>query len=188
MKVKRTDTMRMVENRMVDPKALLVQYATPQNADRKKAEKEAYAETERRLYAMRALRARVEDALEELAELEGLGVEALKEHSASLVRVLRPGMRLDPEEVHAMQLATLRGRLAADERELKRMNIALSFISDDPYYSAVEGRYLRGIGDADIAERLNCDPSTVRRNRLRLVRMLALRLYGVGGGTCGSSY
>ena len=102
--------------------------------------------------------------------------------------MLRPGMRLDPEEVHTMQLAMLRGRLAADERELKRMNIALSFISDDPYYLTVEARYLRGVGDYDIAERLNCDPSTVRRNRIRLVRMLALRLYGMGGGACGNSF
>lgn len=189
MKMNRIGTMRMVENRMVDPQALAVHYGVPQQlADRKKTEKAAYAETERRLYAMRALRARVEDAREELAELEGLGVEALREHSASLVRVLRPGMRLDPEEVHTMQLAMLRGRLAADERELKRMNIALSFISDDPYYLTVEARYLRGVGDYDIAERLNCDPSTVRRNRIRLVRMLVLRLYGMGGGACGSSF
>ena len=150
MKMNRIGTMRMVENRMVDPQALAVHYGVPQQlADRKKTEKAAYAETERRLYAMRALRARVEDAREELAELEGLGVEALREHSASLVRVLRPGMRLDPEEVHTMQLAMLRGRLAADERELKRMNIALSFISDDPYYLTVEARYLRGVGDYD---------------------------------------
>ena len=114
MKMNRIGTMRMVENRMVDPQALAVHYGVPQQlADRKKTEKAAYAETERRLYAMRALRARVEDAREELAELEGLGVEALREHSASLVRVLRPGMRLDPEEVHTMQLAMLRGRLAA---------------------------------------------------------------------------
>ena len=141
MKMNRIGTMRMVENRMVDPQALAVHYGVPQQlADWKKTEKAAYAETER------------------------------------------------PEEVHAMQLATLRGRLAADERELKRMNIALSFISDDPYYLTVEARYLRGGGDYDIAERLNCDPSTVRRNRIRLVRMLALRLYGMGGGACGSSF
>ncbi len=189
MKSKREGAMRMVKDRMLDPAALAAQYGVPpQSADRGKTEKAAYAETERRLYAMRALRARVEDTREELAELEGLGIEALREHSASLVRVLRPGMRLDPEEVHAVQLAALRGRLAADERELKRMNIALSFISDDPYYLAVEARYLRGMGDYDIAERLNCDPSTVRRNRTRLVRMLALRLYGVGGGICGISF
>ena len=45
-----------------------------------------------------------------------------------------------------------------------------------------------GTSMSDIAERLNCDPSTVRRNRTRLVRMLALRLYGVGGGICGISF
>lgn len=189
MKQNERTAVRMMDGRMVDPAMLLAQYSMPQQiADRKKAEKAACAETERRLYALRALRARVEDAREELAELEQLGVDALKEHASSLVRVLRPGMRLDPEEVHALQLATLRGRLAADERELKRMNVALSFISDDPYYLAVEARYLRGMGDGDIAERLNCDPSTVRRNRMRLVRMLALRLYGVGGGACTLSF
>lgn len=82
MKMNRIGTMRMVENRMVDPQALAVHYGVPQQlADWKKTEKAAYAETERRLYAMRALRARVEDAREELAELEGLGIEALREHS-----------------------------------------------------------------------------------------------------------
>ena len=189
MKTKQKGAVRMVENRMVDPVAFAVHYSVRQEpGDRKKAEKAAYAETERRLLALRALRARVEDVREELAELEGLGVEALREHSSSLVRVLRPGMRLEPEEVHAMQLQMLRGRLAADERELKRMNVALDFIRDDPYYLAVEARYLRGMGDYEIAERLNCDPSTVRRNRTRLVRMLALRLYGVGGGACSLSF
>lgn len=68
------------------------------------------------------------------------------------------------------------------------MNIALSFISDDPYYLTVEARYLRGVGDYDIAERLNCDPSTVRRNRHPAGAVLALRLYGMGGGACGSSF
>ena len=198
MKQNERTAVRMMDGRMVDPAMLLAQYSVPQQiADRKKAEKAACAETERRLYALRALRARVEDAREELAELEQLGVDALKEHASSLVRVLRPGMRLDPEEVHALQLATLRGRLAADERELKRMNVALSFISDDPYYLAVEARYLRGMGEAqnltqalkgNSKVQLNCDPSTVRRNRMRLVRMLALRLYGVGGGACTLSF
>ena len=35
------------------------------------------------------------------------------------------------------------------------------------------------VKDADAALRLRCDPATVRRNRRRLVRRLALRLYGV---------
>jgi len=138
----------------------------------------AYAATERRLYAIPILRERIADAREELAELETLGVEALKEHSLSLVRILRPGIRLTPEEVHAAQLSHLRGRLAADEREVRKMQAALTCVQDDPYYRILELKYFQNEKDAQTAEKLCCDPSTVRRNRLRLVKRLALRLYG----------
>ena len=40
-------------------------------------------------------------------------------------------------------------------------------------------KYFDNVKDADAALRLRCDPATVRRNRRRLVRRLALRLYGV---------
>jgi hypothetical protein len=141
----------------------------------------AYAATERRLYAIPILRERIADAREELAELETLGVEALKEHSLSLVRILRPGIRLTPEEVHAAQLSHLRGRLAADEREVRKMQAALTSVEDDPYYRVLELKYFQNAKDAQAADKLCCDPSTVRRNRLRLVRRLALRLYGAKG-------
>ncbi|MBQ3200514.1 MAG: hypothetical protein IJB22_01225 [Clostridia bacterium] len=188
MKQKNGSSVRMIENRMVDPNALAAHYAAAAYGDTKEQEKAAYRETEKRLFALRALQARMAETKEELSELESLGIDALRQHSASLVRVLRPGMRLEPEEVHRMQLDMLRGRLAADEREWKRMRIALDFIRDDPYYPAVEARYLKGMGDGDVAQRLCCDPSTVRRNRVRLVRTLALRLYGLGGVLCVNSY
>ncbi|HWR19653.1 MAG TPA: hypothetical protein VN608_08520 [Clostridia bacterium] len=138
----------------------------------------AYAATERRLYAIPILRERIADAREELAELETLGVEALKEHSLSLVRILRPGIRLTPEEVHAAQLSHLRGRLAADEREVRKVQAALTCVQDDPYYHILELKYFQNVKDGYAAEKLCCDPSTIRRNRLRLVKRLALRLYG----------
>lgn len=188
MKQKNGSSVRMVENRMVERDAPLAYYAGAPYGDTKEGEKAAYKETEKRLFALRALKARIKETKEELAELESLGLDALREHSASLVRVVRPGMRLDPEDVHRMQLEMLRARLAADEREWKRMRIALDFIRDDPYFPAVEERYLRGTADGEVAERLCCDPSTVRRNRVRLVRMLALRLYGVGGMLCVNSF
>ena len=40
-------------------------------------------------------------------------------------------------------------------------------------------KYFRGMREADIAEKLLCDPATIRRNRARLIKRLALRLYGV---------
>ena len=61
------------------------------------ASQAAMAATERRLYALPIIRERIEDNREELTELENCGVEALRHHSASLVRLIRPGMRLTPE-------------------------------------------------------------------------------------------
>lgn len=167
-----------IENRMV------LGTTEPRGASRRYTKREeelsAYAATERRLYAVPLLRERIADNREELAELESLGVEALREHSLSLVRILRPGIRLTPEEVHAAQLAELRGRLAADEREVRKMQAALTSVENDPYFPALEMKYFKSERDADVAERLCCDPSTVRRNRARLVKRLALRLYGAG--------
>ncbi|MBQ4611554.1 MAG: hypothetical protein IJB30_07420 [Clostridia bacterium] len=139
----------------------------------------AYAATEKRLYALPILRERIEDNREELTELENMGVEALRHHSSSLVRLIRPGMRLTPEEVHSAQMAELRARLAADEREVRKLQNALHSVAEDPYYLTIELKYFSGVKDADAAARLRCDPATVRRNRNRLVKRLALRLYGV---------
>lgn len=142
------------------------------------ASSDAFGATERRLYALPVIRARIEDCREELAELENCGIEALRQCSASLVRLIRPGVRLTPEEVHEAQIAELRARLAADEREERRMRVALNMIARDHYYSAVEGKYFNGETDREVADKLHCDPATVRRNRAKLVRVLALRLYG----------
>lgn len=139
----------------------------------------AYAATEKRLYALPILRERIEDNREELMELENLGVEAARQHCSSLVRLIRPGMRLSPEEVHAAQLAELRSRLAADEREVRKMQNALNAVKEDPYFSTIALKYFDGVKDAQAAEELHCDPATVRRNRNRLVKRIALRLYGV---------
>ena len=174
-----------VDNPMADNAVLDAYYANaanaayiPERGKRVKNREGAYASTERRLYALPILRERIEDNREELAELENCGLDALRKHSASLVRVLRPGIRLTAEEVHQAQMAELRGRLAADEREVRKLQTALALIADDPYYLTVELRYFKGEHDTAIAKRLCCDPATVRRNRSRLVKRLALRLYG----------
>ena len=139
----------------------------------------AYRATEQRLYRVPALRERVEDDKEDLAALESGETELLGPRPALLELGRAGNTRRSPQDIRGDQMAALRSRLAANERELRRMAAALSFIADDPYYPAIELRYLRGMREVDIAERLQCDPATVRRNRARLIKRLALRLYGV---------
>ena len=121
----------------------------------------------------------VEDDQEDLAALESGEMEVLAPRPALLDTSHSPSLRRSPHEIRQDQMAILRGRLAANQRELKRMNAALSFIENDPYYQAIEMKYFRGMREADIAEKLLCDPATIRRNRARLIKRLALRLYGV---------
>ncbi|MDR0840801.1 MAG: hypothetical protein LBN26_05375 [Christensenellaceae bacterium] len=141
----------------------------------------AYEATERRLYRVPILRERVGDDKEELAELENGEVELLQFRYSPTGPFGRGGAHTSPQELHADQMAHLRARLAANERELRKLQTALSCISGDAYYPAVELRYFQSMREADIALRLMCDPATVRRNRMRLVKRLAVRLYGVEG-------
>ena len=68
--------------------------------------------------------------------------------------------------------------IAADQYELDNIEKALAGIADDEYYLTVSGRYLQGLSNEQIAERIPCEISTVWRNRKRLVQQLAVLLYG----------
>lgn len=80
------------ENHMLSVPALDMYYGGHMDSNASQA---AMAATERRLYALPIIRERIEDNREELTELENCGVEALRHHSASLVRLIRPGMASD---------------------------------------------------------------------------------------------
>lgn len=168
------------ENYMVSALALEKHYGSSNESrlSANEVQKRAIQATQKRLYALPVLMQRIEDNKEELQELESCGVEALRGHSMSLVRLIRPGMRLDPAEVHEAQLGELRARLAADEREVRKMQAVMNDITDDPYYLAIEMKYIKRATDAEIAKKLCCDPSTVGRNRARLLKRMAVRLYG----------
>ena len=72
----------------------------------------------------------------------------------------------------------IKASIAADETEIETLKKALAQIEDDPYYPDVKGRYFEGLSDEEIAKQIPCDERTVRRHRNRLVRVVAVWLYG----------
>jgi len=136
---------------------------------------EAYKQTERRLWSLATLKEKAEYDHERLAEYEAGTVRG---RSKDIIRLSTGGMRLDPREAAEALAADLRRRIAVDEYEIKLLEDALSSISHDPYYMVVYNKYLLQQHDDDIAEEIPCNPSTVRKNRGRLIRQLAIRLYG----------
>lgn len=141
-----------------------------------RAGKDAYHATERRLYALPDIRAKLADDREALAEVKEHGV---RNRSHSVTRFLKSGVRLTPEEALSAVVMDLEAAIATSEHEIEAMERALASIANDEYCLTVTGKYIDHLTDEEISERIPCDPTTVWRNRKRLVQRLSVRLYGV---------
>lgn len=139
--------------------------------------KSLYKQTERRLYALPHLIDKAEEDNARLSEMRESG--SIQGKSKSIVRFSAGGLRADPEEMYEAVMNDLQARMAADQQEIETVQKALKSIERDAYYPTVPARYFDGHPDWKAAEELHCDDSTVRRNRARLVRIVAIRLYGV---------
>ncbi len=139
------------------------------------AVKDAFKATERRLYALPVLRAKVAEDRERLKEIETCGTP---EHSRSIVRYTRSGSRLAPEEILEVVIKDLKATIAVDEHEIQSVERALECIEGDDFFSIVCDRYFRGLTDDKIANSMNCDSATVWRHRKRLVQTVSTWLYG----------
>ena len=95
-----------------------------------------------------------------------------------MVRFHRSGQRLSYEDILDALILDTQASIAADETEIDTLKKALEQIEDDIYYPAVKGRYFEGFSDEKIAGQIHCDERTVRRHRGRLVRVVAVWLYG----------
>lgn len=135
----------------------------------------AFKDTERRLYALPTLRQKLEDDKERLEEIKTYGPRS---RSKSITRFGKSSVRLTPEEILEAVVTDMEATIAADEYEIERMEKALSIIADDEYVETVTGRYIEGLTDEEIADAIHCDTSTVWRNRKRLVQRLSVWLYG----------
>lgn len=144
---------------------------------REKSRFNAYRATEERLYAMPVLTEKTIKDKERLQEL--IDNPELPQRSKDIKRFQRSGQRLDEEEILEAIIQDLQAQIAADEHEIHAINLALETIKEDEYYPALAGRYFNAKNDKTIAVDLRCDETTVWRNRRRLVKRLAVRLYGV---------
>ncbi len=69
--------------------------------------------------------------------------------------------------------------LIRNRRAAKRIDRAVSALSDDPYYELLHLKYRQGLSEEAIAEEMCCDPSTVRRNKNRLLERLGVLFFGI---------
>lgn len=132
---------------------------------------------ERLLYARNGLDILIASLEEELAAAcEAPPVSMSYEKTDNKVVHLLPsgqalGLPGRPEDIRAL---LLRNRLA-----VKRIDRAVQALCADPYYEIIELKYRQGLPEETIAEQLCCDPSTIRRNKNRLLERLGVILFGI---------
>ncbi len=136
---------------------------------------DAYKATEKRLYSIPDLKAKVAEETRRLGDIKKRG---LGRRSTDMARFLKAGRRISEDEILE---ALIQDKLAAimhDKNEINLIEAALDGLKNEQYYESIPLRYFEGKNDKEIGVILNCDESTARRNRSRLVRRMSVRLYG----------
>lgn len=137
---------------------------------------DAYKNTERRLYALPDLKEKVE---RDKAYIEDLQLHGRGRHSADIIRFKKAGVRLDESEIVAAITHDYTAKIARNEYEIETVESALASMENDQYFKTITLKYFLNQSEEEIAKEMHCDKSTASRNRTRLVKRLAVRLYGV---------
>lgn len=135
-----------------------------------------YKQTEKRLYAYNSLVGGIEAYKEEISDLEDVGMPG---KSKSIVFV-PSGSRICGEDLLSAKIQDLKYKIQRNQREIKNIDKALDMIKKDEYCNIIKMKYIdkSHLNDDEIANKLNCDPSTIRRNRRRLVNKIEIFFYG----------
>lgn len=138
--------------------------------------KNAFSQTEVRLYAYPDLKDNIEQYQLDIKDLK---VEKPgKSKSLVFFSTAGNGIRLSEDDIQQARIIGIQNKIRRDEEEIEEINRALEPILNDQYYSIIDLKYFKGKTDDEIAEAIPCDPRTVRRHKNRLVRRIAIKLYG----------
>ena len=138
--------------------------------------KDAFKDTEQRLYNLPTLRLKVENDKGRLVLLQTNGSPM---RSNSIIRFDRTGSRIKPEEKLDALIQDETAKIAANEYEIETIEKALSIIEADPYFDIIPYLFFDGMTVEEASVEIACDRATIFRHKARLVQRLAVFLYGV---------
>jgi len=139
---------------------------------------DCYKATEARLYAYSTLRANIEQYKLDIRDLKA---ERVTEKSKDITCWGGASSRLTPEEKQQARIMAVEVKLARDQAEVAKINRILDRLEISEGTDAVDiirQVYVFGWALEDVALREGVSLSTIQRRRTRLVRQLALMLYG----------
>ena len=146
----------------------------PQSAN----EKTAYQKTEQLLYNYRGFCRIIQESQQEIEDLRKYGVPGtcggVKEYTNK--GGMPQGLVLDEERVEAA-VRNVQERVQGTVQAIALIDKSMAALKSDPYYRILEMRYFEGRTQEDIAIEFKCERTTIGRNKTRLVKELAMRLF-----------
>lgn len=136
-----------------------------------------FQKTETLLFNYNNFKAAVKDSEDQINEIRGIGLAKKSKSITSFTGdggfiEVKSDMEKAEEKIEAIQF-----RIQTTKNFIRIIDDALDVLKDDPYYDLIGLRYFKGYSTEDIAEHFDCDVTTVRRNKNRLINLLQIRLF-----------
>ena len=144
-----------------------------------KNEKTAYQKTEQLLFAYNGFKRIVEERKQEIADLRKYGVPAKSAMSGGeRVQSSRTNVGIVlPEDAVEDAVRTVEASVQGTVQAITLIDKCMAALKNDQYYEILPMRYFEGRTLEDIGVYFGVDHTTISRNRARLVRELAMRLF-----------
>lgn len=143
-----------------------------------KNERTAYQKTEQLLYNYMGFKRIVEERMQEIEDLRMFGVPQKCGAVGERVQTSKvsPGIVL-PEESVEDAVRSVQASVHDTVQVIALIDKCMLALKNDPYYRILEMRYFEGRTQEDIAVTFGCNQATIARNKSRLVKELAMRLF-----------
>lgn len=146
---------------------------------RPKNEKTAYQKTEQLLFNYLGFKRIVEERKQEILDLRKYGVpQKCGGTSGERVQTSRTNVGIVlPEDAVEDAVRSVEASVQGTVAAINLIDKSMAALRNDPYYKILEMRYFEGRTLEDIGVYFGCDHTTISRNKSRLVKELAMRLF-----------
>jgi hypothetical protein len=140
--------------------------------------KSAYQKTEQLLYNYNGFKRIVEERMREIEEIRLHGVPQRCGTVGERVQtsIVQTGLMTQEETVEAA-VCRIMASVDTTVQALAMIQKCMDALKNDPYYDVLEMRYFEGRTLEDIGVYFGCDHTTISRNKNRLVKELAMRIF-----------
>ena len=133
----------------------------------------SYKNTEYLLNNYDLLKKSINDMKTQIKDLEQYGIKK----GTSALHVVSNVIKEDEDIIIERRINNLKQSIHRTKSVLKMINLILQDIRDDKYYKIIELKYFDKKTYEEIAEVMECDISTISRNKNRLINKIKVRLF-----------